>query len=583
LQELRRQADTQIADEVLKINTITNKIDQLNDEIIANSSVGRDTTDLKDQRDLELDKLSEIVDMRYFSRSDGDVVVFTKGGRTLVDTVPPTVTHTAASSVAATSTHAEGHISGIYVGSAISSNDITDEIVDGNLKGLITLRDEVLPNLQAELDELASDLRDVFNQVHNRGAPFPGLQEFSGTRIFIRPTEQTMTLDSGGDDVKLILFNSTGDQQAVTTLDTIMQSAALGSGAQAANGPWTISEVAATIEDWLQANGAAGATAALGRHGAFPIALNTTSLNLAFRDESATTNGSTNEDAVITYDANGDSFTDETVSGFSNFFGLNDFFIDNRTDNTWESKLVTSSLTTPASTQNLTFRDSTGTLGTLVVSASTSLTTLAANITNNITNISASVVPEGNGVRLRISHDNGSSITITQGNGETILTELGMQVSNTGVANVMTVRPDIVSTPANVSTARPQWNSDLGSAGQYFISAADDTNIQALATVMNTANSFEQAGGLSNLTLTFTEFATEILSTNASLTDVNERERESQESLVNALKFKSDSTRGVNLDQEMSDLLVFEQAFGAAARVISVIQSMIEALERAVA
>lgn len=584
IQELRQQTDTQIAEEVSNINTITAKIDQLNDDIIANSSVGNDTTDLKDQRDLELDKLSKIVDIRYFSRSDGDVVVFTKGGRTLVDTVPPTVSHTAASSVSATSTHDEGDIAGIYVGTVVASNDITDEIVEGNLKGLIELRDTVLPNLQAELDQLSATMRDIFNQVHNRGTSFPGEQSFSGTRIFIRPTEQTMTLDSGGDDVKLVLFDSNGDQHAVTTLDTIMQSASFGSGAQAANGPWTISEVAATIEDWLQANGASGATAAIGTDGTFQIALNTTTLNLAFRDETATTNGSTLADAVITYDANGDTFTDETVSGFSYFFGLNDFFVDTRTDNMWESNVVSSTLTTPASTQNLTFRDSTGTLtgSPLAVPASTSLTDLAALITNNVTNITATVVTEGDGARLRISHDNGSSITVTQGNGETILTELGLHVSNAALASVLSVRSDIVTTPANIATAQVQWNADLGASGEYFVSKADDTNIQALATTMQTATSFKQAGGLANLNQTFAGYAAEILSTNASLAAVNERERESQESLVTALQFKSDSTRGVNLDQEMSDLLVFEQAFSAAARVISVIQSMIDALERAV-
>jgi flagellar hook-associated protein 1 len=581
IQELRQQADSQIADEVLKINNITAKIDTLNDDIIATGSIGNDTTDLQDQRDLELDKLSKIIDIRYFSRSDGDLVVFTKGGRTLVDTVPPVLSHTAASSVSATSTHSEGDISGIYIGTKIASNDITNDIVEGNIKGLIELRDSVLPNLQAELDELASDMREVINQTHNRGTPFPGAQTMSGSRIFIRPTEQTMTLDSGGDDVKLILFDSSGNQSAATTLDTIMQSA-LGSGVQAANGPWTITEVAATIEDWLQANGAAGATAAIASDGTFDIALNTTSLNLAIRDESATANGSTVEDAVITFDANGDTFIDETVSGFSYFFGLNDFFVDTRTDNMWESNIVASSLTTPASTQNLTFRDATGTLGTLVVSASSSLTDLATSITNNVTSISASVVPEGDGFRLRISHDNGSSITVTQGNGETILTELGLHVSDANVASVLNVRADIISAPAKISTARPQWDSSLGSAGEYFTSAGDDTNIQSLVTVLHTTNSFEQAGGIAARSSTFTTYAAEILSTSASQAGVNEREAESQKSLVTALQFKSDSIRGVNLDQEMADLLVFEQAFAAAARVISVIQSMIQALERAV-
>ena len=51
IQELRRQADEYIADEVAEINVITAKIDELNDDIIANNTIGRDLTDLKDQRD----------------------------------------------------------------------------------------------------------------------------------------------------------------------------------------------------------------------------------------------------------------------------------------------------------------------------------------------------------------------------------------------------------------------------------------------------------------------------------------------------------------------------------------------------
>ena len=586
IQELRLQADKEIAELIGSMNTITTKIDKLNDDIISNSSVGRDTTDLKDQRDLEIDKLTDIIDIRYFFRSDGDVVVFTESGRTLVDTIPPTLTHVPASSVSATSTHSEGDIAGIFVGTAIASNDITNDIREGQLKGLVDLRDSVLPNLQAELDELASDLRDVLNQVHNRGVPFPGSQTMSGSRIFIRPAEQTMTLDSGGDDVAITLFDSTGNQSATTTLETIMTSnlyGTSGSQVQAANGPWTITEVAAQVEDWLQANGASGATASIGTDGKMAIALNTTSLNLAFRDEAATADGSTAEDVVISYDANGDGVSDETVSGFSYFFGLNDFLIDSKFDNQWESQVVATSFASPTTSQTLTFRDAaTGTIGTLAVTSGTSLTDLATNITNNITNITAAVVPEGDGSRLRISHDNGSSITVTQATGNTLLTELGLATADTGVASVLQVRTDIQSAPAKISTARAQWNAALGTGGQYFMGSGDDTIAQQLVTAMTSTNTFEKAGGLATKTATFAGYASEILSANASLAGVNERELESQRTLVESLQFKSDSVRGVNLDQEMADLLVFEQAFAAAARVIAVIQSMIDALDRAI-
>ena len=114
------------------------------------------------------------------------------------------------------------------------------------------------------------------------------------------------------------------------------------------------------------------------------------------------------------------------------------------------------------------------------------------------------------------------------------------------------------------------------------MSPGDGTNIKTLAELMTAVNSFEQAGGIPTISRTFAGYAAEIISTTSTLAASNKRDSEKQESLVEALQFKSDAVRGVNLDQEMADLLVFEQAYAAAARVISVIQNMIQVLERAV-
>lgn len=84
IQELRLQADTAISDNVTEMNKIISTIDQLNDDILSNGSVGRDVSDLKDDRDRQIDKLANLVDIRFFFRNDGDVVIFTSSGRTLV-------------------------------------------------------------------------------------------------------------------------------------------------------------------------------------------------------------------------------------------------------------------------------------------------------------------------------------------------------------------------------------------------------------------------------------------------------------------------------------------------------------------
>ncbi|MEQ8322578.1 MAG: flagellar hook-associated protein FlgK [Rhodospirillales bacterium] len=583
IQDLRLQADQKLNEIAIEINSLVGEIDTLNDDIIASGSVNRETSDLKDQRDIKVSRLSELIDIRYFSRSDGDLVVFTSNGRTLVDTVPPSISHSPASAVTPTTTHAEGDFGGFFIGSSENpANDATSDIRDGQAKGLIDIRDTVLPNLQSQLDELAARLRDSINQVHNRGVSFPGAQEYNGSRNFTEPTTQLIKLDPTGsaDDVKIMLFDSTGDQSKVTTLNTIMTDA--GFSARGTGNDWHISDIAATMQSWLRNNGAANATVST-TSGQFDIALNTTTLNLALRDETATANGSAQADAEIAYDSNGDGTTDETVSGFSNFFGLNDFFVDNLADNVWESGVLSSTYVSPNAAQTLTFRDSAGAIGTLTIAAGTSLDDLVTQISNDTTlsqKIVAAVVPDGSGVRLRFSHKNGASMQITQAAGNTFLSDTGVKIADVRSAGTISIRPDILTTPSKMSVGAPQWDSTLGVAGEYLMSVADETIAEAMANAMNGTTTFGVSGGLPNVSVSFAERAAAIVSTNASLASTHERNADAQRSLTESLEFQFESERGVNLDEEMANLIVFEQAFGASARIITTIQRMFDALER---
>ena len=111
------------------------------------------------------------------------------------------------------------------------------------------------------------------------------------------------------------------------------------------------------------------------------------------------------------------------------------------------------------------------------------------------------------------------------------------------------------------------------------MSRGENSVIEALAAAFTLRNSFDTAGGLATVKNTFSEYAASIISENARKADTNRANGERQLSLVTSLKLKSDSTRGVNLDEEMSNLIIFEQAFNASARVIAVIQRMLQALE----
>ncbi len=583
LQELRLQADKQLSDIATEMNTLVNDIDKLNDDIISSGSVNRETADLRDQRDLKIDRLSELVDIRYFTRDDGDVVIFTSAGRTLVDTVPPNISHDSASAVTPTTTHAEGDFSGFFIGSSSNpANDATSSFRDGQVKGLIDIRDSILPNLQSQLDDFAAKLRDSINQQHNKGVAFPGAQTYSGTRNFVETSTQAIRLDPTGsvDDVTIGLFDANGDESQKTTLNTIMVAA--GFTSRGTGGDWHVDDVASTMQSWLRNNGASTATVSLAT-GKMEISLNTTTLNLAFRDETATANGSTAADAEIAYDSNGDGVTDETVSGFSNFFGLNDFFVDNLNDNIWESDVLSSSYTASATT--LTFRDTNGAIGTLNIAAGTSLSAIATQLSNDGTlsaKVSASVVPDGSGVRLRFSQKEGASMQITQATGNTFLSDAGINVADVRVSSTLQTRADIITTPSKISTGSPQWDASRGVSGQYLMSPADDTVAKGLAQALSGSTSFKVSGGLPSVSLSFAQRATAIVSTNASLAATNDRNTDAQRTLTESLDLQFESERGVNLDEEMANLIVFEQAFAASARIITTIQRMFDALERVI-
>jgi len=564
IQDLRQQADVALAAGVDEINDLVTRIGDLNDKIIRNSTVNLRVTDLLDERDRAVDRLSELVDIRTFRHSDGDIVVFTEAGRTLVDNVPGVLTHSPAANVTPTTTHAEGDFGGIFVGTQIAGNDITTELRGGEMFGLVQLRDHVLPDLQSELDELAAELRDAVNQVHNRGLSFPGSQSLTGTRAFTEPATQTITF-GGTTDTTIALFDDNGD---VVRTDTIRTLLGAGSG--------TVNAVVAAINTFLGADGSATLV-----NGQLQVTVTTAGRNIAFRDEAATAANSARQDATIQFDANADATTNETVNGFSFFFGLNDFFTDGLVDNVHETNAMATTFTA-AGAATLTFRGASGLIGTAAVTAGDSLSTIATTINNSVTGVTASVVPDGSGERLRISSDDGTAITVTQAAGNTFLTNTGMHSADVRVGSSLTVRSDIEATPTLIARAAIQFDTNRGAAGEYFVSVGDDTVIQELVSVMTSSNTFDAAGSISTVSTTFTDHAAAIVSGNATAANLNTTDLEFQRGLVDSLQAKSDNLRGVNVDEELSDLILFEQAFTASSRVIAVVKDMFEALDQAV-
>jgi flagellar hook-associated protein 1 FlgK len=146
-------------------------------------------------------------------------------------------------------------------------------------------------------------------------------------------------------------------------------------------------------------------------------------------------------------------------------------------------------------------------------------------------------------------------------------------------AGTMSVRSDIVSTPSLVS--RGQLNLiPVGqpNAGDYYLSEGDNAVAQLLADKFTDDISFSASGNLGAVTGTLAEYGARIISEQSGRASANAGDLDFQESFVDQLDFQRSSISDVNVDEELANLIVFEQSFAAASRVIATTNSMFEEL-----
>ena len=576
LQDFRLQADKDIDGVIDEINELLQTIDETNKEIAVGLAVGTDVTGLQDQRDLALSQLSQYMDISTFNQDNGAITVYTTSGTTLVGNSAATLSYTPAAYVTSSMTEAEGSFSGITVNTGDSSVDITGSINEGELAGLLEVRDSVIPSIQSQLDEFAQELRDAVNLAHNAGTAYPGASSLSGTTTFIDPSNQSLTWD-GTDDTRLVIFDSSGNQVDTTTMRTLLGS-----------DTGTVQEIADAMNTWLSSNGYGSASIVDGQ-----LTIETTgSYGLGIVDETAVgTEGADSGNATLYFNADGSNATadsslgvtgaDSTATGFSNFFGLNDFFTDSQSTAIYESA-VQSRSAKAQSDATLTFTDETGTLGSVSITSGMSLTQIAAAIEAADIGVSASVIPDEDSYRLRITNNDGYEMVITEADGDTLLQDLGIDVSNTGLSASLEINEDILEDSDRLALGAVQWDADAGLSGEYYLSSGDVTTVDAMVSALTDPNDFDATGGLSGLSVSLIDYAASIVSDLANTADFISTSYENQAALTESLQFQADSISGVNTDEQLAEIFALQQAYAASAQVLEAIQEMFETLESVV-
>jgi flagellar hook-associated protein 1 FlgK len=154
---LRSDAQTEMETSVDRANDLLDQIAELNSQIQQNTAFNQTTASLEDQRDEAIKELSGILEISFFTRGDGVMVVQTNEGVELASDKAQEL-YFSPNPLGPASLYPD-NAAGIFVGNPITNPtaaiEITTEDIGGKLGGLLELRDVTFPKQQAQLDELA--------------------------------------------------------------------------------------------------------------------------------------------------------------------------------------------------------------------------------------------------------------------------------------------------------------------------------------------------------------------------------------------------------------------------------------------
>ncbi|MBB4104600.1 flagellar hook-associated protein FlgK [Allorhizobium borbori] len=158
IQQLRGEADAEIATQVTKLNKLLSDFETANNEVIKKTAMGEDPNNAIDKREGLIKQISEIIGVSTYTREGNDIALYTSDGTTLFETVPRKISFTPTAAFAAGSTGSSLYIDGVKV----EAGQGASTTAKGSLQALLQLRDDVLPTMQDQLDEVARGVIALF-------------------------------------------------------------------------------------------------------------------------------------------------------------------------------------------------------------------------------------------------------------------------------------------------------------------------------------------------------------------------------------------------------------------------------------
>lgn len=158
---LRTNANDQIKDVVTEINSLGQRIGDLNVSIQRLEASGRAANDLRDDRDVLLDQLSELVNIQFNERDNGIVDVLIGGDQFITGRDVRTIKAIPAPGIDPDRPD--------LVEVQFADNNTRVLVRDGNLRGLLNIRDGAIAEVEDQMDTLAFAIIQNINRLQAAG------------------------------------------------------------------------------------------------------------------------------------------------------------------------------------------------------------------------------------------------------------------------------------------------------------------------------------------------------------------------------------------------------------------------------
>lgn len=558
LQSLRADASSQIQDRVAKINSAIEQIVYLNPLITKETALNHSTGSLEGQRSQALATLSALVDIRTVDRGNGAIAVTTSNGVTLLDgSTAYVLQYKSPATATAETTYPPITLAKTdpATGQLVSTGvELDGAVQSGELRGLLDMRDKILPDMANELGHMASEFADSINGLSNSFTSFPAPNQLQGRNVGLNAADpQGFT-----GKATFAIVGADGTVVRKTTVDFD----ALGVGA-------TMNDVTNAVNAGLGADG---------------------TLSLVNGVMTFTAANSANG-VVISQDATTPS--DRAGHGFAQYFGMNDM-ITARVPATYNTGVNGADAHgfTAGGTINIQLRNSSNKLlGDYIL-------TIPAGGTFNdlLTDLNGT---SALGKYATFSLDANGALVMTPKPG---IGDLNINVptdstsrgaSQKSMSSLFGIGERYIADPASdlrVITAM-KTNANLiplatfdqtAGVGQVAMTKGDQSGIQAFQALQNKSLDFTAVGSLSAFKGTFNQYASAFLSNAGLMASTSSSRQQDTGALKSEIDKRKTDVSGVNLDEELSNMIIYQNAYNASARVITTVQQLYDTLLSAV-